>query len=180
MKYYEKSIDSQEVYQGKIINLRLDKVELPNGQNAIREIIEHPGAVAIVAITEEGKVLMVKQFRKACEEELWELPAGKLDPGEEPRETALRELEEETGYRAKNFTHLISFYTSPGFANELLHIYLAEDLMITAQNPDDDEFLSVHQLTWDELRHMLKNGELKDAKTVTGLLMVMAEKGVSL
>lgn len=178
MKYYEKTIDSREIFKGKIVKLRLDKVELPNGDVSSREIIEHPGAVAVVAITPDNKVLLVKQYRKACEQELLEIPAGKLESGEEPLSAVLRELEEETGYRAGNAKKLLSFYTSPGFANELIHIYLAEELTISKQSTDDDEFLTVHQFSWEEINQLIQNGDLKDAKTITGLLMVMAHKGV--
>lgn len=178
MNYTEKTVSSKEIYHGKIINLRLDEVVLPNGKIAGREVVEHPGGVAVVAITPEEEVLLVKQFRKPCEEELWELPAGKLERGEEPAEAALRELEEETGYRADAVAKLISFYTSPGFADEMLHVYLADRLLPTVQNTDEDEFVSVHRKSWAEIREMIAANELKDAKTVTGLLLVMSQRGV--
>lgn len=178
MKYQEKTVKSKEIFRGKIINLRVEQVELPNGKIASREIVEHPGAVAVVAVTSENQVLMVKQYRKACEEELWEIPAGKLDPGESPEDAAVRELEEETGYRAGSLEKLTSVYTSPGFANEMIHIYLAEKLTATEQNPDEDEFLDLYHCTWEQIRELLKSGELKDAKSISGLLMAMGIKGV--
>ncbi|AZR73437.1 ADP-ribose pyrophosphatase [Anoxybacter fermentans] len=180
MKFKEKTIESREIFKGKMINLRLDTVELPNGKISTREVVEHPGAVAVVALTSEEKVLLVRQYRKACEEELLEIPAGKLDPGEDPDDAAIRELEEETGYRAESLKKLVSCYTSPGFADEMVHIYLAENLTPTSQATDEDEFLSIHHFSWQEIIEMLKRGELKDAKTVTGLLMVMVQKGVEL
>lgn len=180
MKFNEKTIESKEIYNGKVVNLRVDTVELPNGKTSKREIVEHPGAVAIVAVTDDDKVLMIRQFRKPCEEELWELPAGKIDPGEEPDKTAARELEEETGYSPGKLEKLISFYTSPGFADEMIHLYLAENLSQTEQSHDEDEFLSLHPMGWEEIRQLFANNELKDSKTVTGLLMAMAEKGVEI
>lgn len=180
MGYHEKTIISREIYQGKMINLCLEEVELPNGQRSTREIVKHPGGVAIIALTPEEKVLFVRQFRKACEEELWELPAGKIDPGENPETTAIRELAEETGYQAENLRPLISFYTSPGFATEMIHVFFTEDLIPLEQNLDEDEFLSVHQFSWAEISQMMKSGEIIDAKTITGLLLVMAERGVEL
>lgn len=178
MNYTEKTIASKEIYHGKIINLRLDDVELPNGKSAKREVVEHPGGVAVVAITPDEEVLLVKQFRKPCEEELWEIPAGKLERGEDPAKAALRELEEETGFKAEKVEKLLSFYTSPGFADEMLHIYLADQLVPTVQSPDEDEFLSVHRKSWTEIREMLAQNELRDAKSVAGLLFVMAQRGV--
>ncbi len=180
MNYLEKTIQTKKIYDGKIINLRVDEVELPNGKTSMREIVEHPGAVAIVAITLEKKVLFVKQFRKAIEEELLEIPAGKLDQGEDPYDAAIRELEEESGYRAEALKKLGSIYTSPGFADEIIHIYLADRLIPTMQNPDEDEFLSVFQFTWEEIQQMIVTGEIKDAKTITGLLMVMSQIGVEI
>lgn len=180
MDYHEKTITSQTIYQGKVIDLHLDEVELPDGQRSTREIVKHSGAAAIVALTAEGKVLFVRQYRKACQDELWELPAGKLDPDETPEIAAIRELAEETGYRAENLRQLLSFYSSPGFSTEKVHLFLAEELRPIQQDLDEDEFLSVHQFSWEEIRKMLKAGQLIDAKTITGLLLVMAERGVEL
>lgn len=177
MDYQEKTLESKEIYHGKIINLRLDQVELPNGQVTFREVVEHPGGAAIVAVTPENKVLFVRQFRKPCETELWEIPAGKLDPGEDPEITARRELEEETGYRAESIEKILSFYTSPGFADEVIHIYFSNQLVPSAQATDDDEFLSVHCFSWSEIEGMLANGEIQDAKTLAGLLLTKARLG---
>ncbi|MCM3465851.1 NUDIX hydrolase, partial [Bacillus licheniformis] len=122
---YEKTISSQTIYEGKVITLKVDEVLLPNGHTAKREIVTHQGAVAVMALTDEGKLVAVRQFRKPLEQVIVELPAGKLEPGEEPLACAKRELQEETGYQAKDYTLLSSFFTSPGFANEILHLYLA-------------------------------------------------------
>lgn len=178
MNYVEKTVSSKEIFHGKVINLRLDEVELPNGKLAHREVVEHPGGVAIVAITSEEEVLLVKQFRKPCEEVLWEIPAGKLERGEDPVKAALRELEEETGFKAETVEKVISFYTSPGFADEVLHIYLADQLTPTAQALDEDEFLSVGRKSWMEIQKMIATNEMKDAKSIAGLLCVMSQRGV--
>ena len=145
----------------------MQTVQLPNGQEAKREVVLHPGAVTVLAITAEDKVLLVRQFRKPCERVLVEIPAGKLEPGEEPLASAKRELEEETGYQAREWQHLNSFYTSPGFADELIHLYVARDLVKTAQNLDQDEFLDVLEVSADELRKMITDQEIYDAKTLT-------------
>lgn len=172
MNYTEKTIETKEIFHGKVIKLRVDQVELPNGKIASREIIEHPGGVAVVAVTPEKEVLLVKQFRKPCEVELWELPAGKLDKGgESPEVAAMRELEEETGFRTDSLHKLLDFYTSPGFANEVIHIYYTDQIKPGTQSPDEDEFLSVHRFSWSEIERMLKAGEIRDAKTVSGILL---------
>ena len=137
---------SQEyLYFGRIINLRVDNVRLPDGMPARREIVEHRDAVAIVPLDQEGQVLLVRQYRKATEQELTEIPAGVIEEGESPEETARRELSEETGLAAKHIKRLAGFYTSPGFSNEYLHVFLATDLSPAAGTPDPDEDIS---LTW--------------------------------
>ena len=137
----EKTISSDRVYTGKTISLRVDTVEIPNRGYKKREIVEHNGAVGIIAITPENKVVLVKQYRKAIEKELWEIPAGKIEPGENPKESAIRELKEETGYSAQSMKLLHKFYTSAGFSNQKIYIYLAENLTPGKQNFDDDEFI---------------------------------------
>ena len=125
MGFEEKTMKSERIYEGKIVNLRVDTVELPDKKYSKREIVEHPGAVGIVPITEDGKIILVKQFRKAVEKPLLEIPAGKIEINEEPKETALRELFEETGYYSNNMEYIIEFYTSPGFSNEKIYLFLA-------------------------------------------------------
>src|SRR5690606_35813809 len=128
-----------------------------NGKTSSREIIKHPGAVAVIAITEEEKILLVEQYRKALERTLIEIPAGKLEKGEDPRESAKRELMEETGYTCENLEHITSFYTSPGFANELVHIYQATGLKQERElQLDEDEFVSVMEVTYDEALNLVK------------------------
>jgi ADP-ribose pyrophosphatase len=166
-KLEEKTINSEQIYQGKIIDLQVDEVSLPNGKTSKREIIKHPGAVAVIALTKEGKIVMVEQYRKALEKSIVEIPAGKLEKGEEPKKTAERELEEETGYGCKNMKHLISFYTSPGFADELVHLYIAEDIykMENASGADEDEFVELLEISLEEAVQMIEEQRIYDAKT---------------
>ncbi|MHB8176403.1 MAG: NUDIX domain-containing protein, partial [Thermoleophilia bacterium] len=121
-------LSTSQIYDGRIINLRLDEVELPDGRHAQREVVEHPGACVIVPVDQQGRVYLVRQYRDAAAEELLELPAGKLEPGEEPLACARRECLEELGLEAGSWTHLASFYSSPGFCDELLHCFLAREL----------------------------------------------------
>lgn len=162
----EKTIDTRTIHEGRIITLTEQTVELPNGKEARREIVLHPGAVTVLAITDDEKILLVRQFRKPCERVLVETPAGKLEPGEEPLASAKRELEEETGYTASEWKKVNAFYTSPGFANELLHGYVATGLTKSVQKLDEDEFLDVIEASADEVERMIDNEEIYDAKTL--------------
>ena len=162
----EKTIKSTGIFKGRVIELYVDEVELPNGKTSTREIIKHPGAVAVIALTKEGKLVLVKQYRKPLERELFEIPAGKLDPGEDPKACALRELEEETGYSCESIEHLVSFSTSPGFADEVLHVYFTDTLIKGEQRLDEDEFLDNHEVTLDEALKLLETKDIFDAKTV--------------
>jgi ADP-ribose pyrophosphatase len=164
----EKTIKSEEIFTGKIISLHLQDVELPNGKQAKREIIKHPGAVAIIALTDENKVVMVEQYRKALERTIVEIPAGKLEKGEDPKYCARRELEEETGYESNSLELLTSFYTSPGFANEIVHVYLAKGLTKkeNAAGLDEDEFVNLEELTLEEAIEYVTEQKIFDAKTI--------------
>ena len=166
-KFEEKTISSEQIFSGKVVRLQVDEVELPNGKTSRREIIKHPGAVAVIAITPEQKMVMVEQYRKALEKAIIEIPAGKLEPGEEPALTARRELEEETGYECQNLELILSFYTSPGFADELVHLYLATGLTKKEQPAacDEDEFVEVLEITVEEAEQYLKEQRIHDAKT---------------
>ncbi|MBL1225326.1 NUDIX domain-containing protein [Enterococcus sp. BWR-S5] len=167
--FEEKTLSRQEIFKGKIIDVAVDEVQLPDGSTAKRELVFHPGAVAIIPITAEDKLMMVKQFRKPLEKVILEIPAGKIDPGETiPIETARRELEEETGYRAHVLEPVAEMYVSPGFANELLHIFYAEGLT-KVENPlaqDEDEVLELYELTLEEAKQEIKSGLICDAKTL--------------
>ncbi|WP_234414164.1 NUDIX hydrolase [Paenibacillus sp. CAA11] len=161
----EKTLSTRSVFEGKVVSLHIDTVELPNGETATREIIRHPGAVAVLAVR-EGRILLVDQYRQALGRCELEIPAGKLEKGEEPSEAAKRELEEETGYRAGKITLLHSFYTSPGFADEIIHLYLAEELTSGEASPDEDEFLELYEVSAEEAKNFITEGRISDAKTV--------------
>lgn len=162
----EKTIQSEEVFTGRVIRLLVDEVELPNGKQAKREIVRHPGAVAIIAITPEQRMVMVRQFRKPLEKTILEIPAGKLEKGEDPLACAKRELIEETGYRAEEMEFVSKFYTSPGFADELLYIYKGLFLTVGEAKPDHDEFVELVELTLEQAFEKIQSGEIIDAKTI--------------
>ncbi|MBC1473459.1 NUDIX hydrolase [Listeria grandensis] len=164
----EKTIKSETIFDGKIIKVVVDDVVLPNGATSKREIVKHPGAVAVIAITPDNKMIMVEQYRKPLENTIVEIPAGKIEPNEDPKWTAGRELEEETGYKTDDLTHLVSFYTSPGFADELLHIYLAGDLQkqVNPLQADEDEFVNIVEVSLDEALQLIEEKVICDAKTV--------------
>lgn len=172
-KFEEKTTNRQVIYEGHIIDVVLDDVLLPNGKMAKRELVFHNGAVAIIGITNEEKILLVRQFRKALEKSILEIPAGKIEKDEtDPLETAKRELEEETGYQAKEMKKVTQFVASPGFCNEELTIYEATGL-VKVDNPlpqDEDEFLEVVALTLDEAKEKIASGEICDAKTTYAML----------
>lgn len=166
-KFEEKTMKTEHIFSGKVISLQVDEVELPNGENSKREIVKHPGAVAIIAITPTNKIVMVEQFRKALEKSIIEIPAGKLEYGEKPISTAARELEEETGYVSGKMEHIISFYTSPGFADEIIHLFLATELK-KKENPafcDEDEFVEVVEVSLEEAQQYIVEQKIYDAKT---------------
>ncbi|MBX0313859.1 NUDIX hydrolase [Planococcus glaciei] len=171
-KFEEKTISSNRIYEGKIINLKVDEVSLPNGNTSKRELVEHPGAVALVALTPDKKIILVEQYRKALERTIVEIPAGKIEKGEAPEVTALRELEEETGYTAEKLDLIQSFSTSPGFADEIIHLYAAEGLSKATSGAvlDDDEFVELMEVSIEEAEQMMKDNRIYDAKTAFAVL----------
>lgn len=175
-QFEEKTISRKPIFKGHVIEVEVQEVELPNGNHSQRELVHHNGAVAIIAFTPENKLVLVRQYRKALEKAIAEIPAGKLEPGEDPLDSAKRELAEETGITANKWSKLISFYTSPGFANELVHIYLAEDLNQGEAYPDDDEFVERLNVTLDEARQMISNEDIHDAKTAYAVQYMMTQK----
>jgi ADP-ribose pyrophosphatase len=170
----ERIVDSRPIYDGRIVRFRLDTVALPDGSTAIREIIGTPGAVVIVPVTDDGQVRMVRQYRSAAGEFLLELPAGTLEPNESPAQAAPRELAEETGDHAARWRRLTGFYTLPGICDEYLHLFLATGLTPGPTNQEADEFIEVVTLPLDEALAMARRGEIRDAKTIIGLLMAGA------
>ncbi|AGB40552.1 ADP-ribose pyrophosphatase [Halobacteroides halobius DSM 5150] len=164
----EEIIKSTKLYEGRIVTLKLDEVRLPNGNKSSREIVEHDGSVAIIPY-QDNKVTLVEQFRAATKEVVLEIPAGKIEINEEVLKCARRELEEETGFRAGSFRKLVQFYTSPGFSNEEITLYLATNLSKYKQQTEADEFLALRKLTIDEVKNRIKAGKFKDAKTIIGL-----------
>ncbi len=172
MEYTEKTLETKEIYKGNIITVQSQIVSLPDGREASRDIVLHPGASVVVPINENGELYMVRQFRKPLDITTLELPAGKLDyVGEDPKECAQRELIEETGLRAKSIKHLISMHTTPGFSNEVIHMYCATGLEQGESDADDDEFLSVERFHVSKLVEMVLNHEITDAKTIIGVLL---------
>lgn len=175
MDFTEKTVKENYIYKGKIINLRKDDVILPDGKPAVREIIEHSGGSAILCV-KNGKVLMVKQFRYPYKEVIWEIPAGKVNKGETPEQTALRELKEEGGLLAEKIEKLFDVYPSPGYTEEVIRIYKAEGLKETENSLDEDEFLTGEWFDIETLKKMVKNNEIKDGKTLIALFWLFSKE----
>ena len=170
MELYEKMVESEEKYRGIIVNVRLDKAQLVNGKLAGREVVEHPGGVCVLPYHEDGTVTVVRQYRYPAQKVVTELPAGKLDKGEHHRSCGLRELEEEVGMVPTEFIYMGSIYTSPGYCDELLHMYLATGLSQGNCHPDEDEFLEIDRIPFADLVEQVMAGEIIDAKTVALVL----------
>ena len=168
----EKLLASKRIYEGRLVNLRQDAVVLSSGRETVREVVEHPNCVAIVAINSEDNVVMVRQFRKPVEGVLLEIPAGVIEPDEEPQQCALRELEEETGYMAGKMERIGGFYSSPGYSTEFLHLFLATDLQRGSTRPDEDEIIEVVSIPWEQIPGLIVAGEVCDAKSIVGLFTV--------
>ena len=170
MELFEKKINSRQVFDGVVVKLYVDDIELPNGKKSVREIIRHPGAVCVIPVTDEGEVIMVRQFRYAFNKVLLEVPAGKLEPNEDPLDAALRELEEESGVMARCVEHIGEIYTTVALIDEKIHVYLATGLTFKNAHPDEDEFLEVEKIPLKTLVDMVMNGEIKDSKTQIAIL----------
>ena len=167
----EKPLSEDLAWSGRIFNINRLQVELPDGRNAVRDVVRHPGAVAIVALTEDGRICLVRQYRTALGRVTVEIPAGKLDPGEDPLEAASRELVEETGMQAEKIAFLTTIASSDGFCDELIHIYMATGLSFSKSSPDADEFINVDLVDLRELIDAVLDGRIEDAKTVVGALI---------
>ena len=163
---------TKNIYNGKVVTLNVDTVRLPNGVTIDLEVIRHQGAAAVVPLKGDGTVVLIRQFRHAAGGFIYEIPAGKLHQGEDPLECAARELEEEIGYRAGRFDLLSSIFTAPGFADEVIHVYLATELMKGVQNLDQDEVLEIVEMPLRDAIGKIEDGSIRDAKTIVGLQAV--------
>lgn len=164
-------MDVEEIHKGRVFRLMREKVQLPTGRTATYEVIRHPGAAAMLPVTDAGEVLLLRQFRHAAGGEIWEIPAGTLNPGESPIECARRELIEETGFSAKVFEPLSSIVPVPGYSDEVLHLFLATGLTPAEQNLDPDEVISVFPVKAERISEMILTGEIRDAKTLCALFL---------
>ena len=169
----EPTIESKDIYQGRIIKLRVDTVQLPSGRTTTREIVEHEDAVCVVPIDENNNVLMVRQYRKAAQLNLLEVPAGGVEAGETPDETVLRELQEEVSVTSGSLRRLSGFWVSPGWATEFMHAYLAMDLTPASLPADDDEYISVERVPLDSIPGLIESGEIQDSKSIASLLLAL-------
>lgn len=176
MNFEEKTIAREYKYQGRIFSIRTDKVLLPNGKESTRDILEHNGGVGIVALDGDGKLILIKQFRKPYDEVIVEIPAGKIEKGEDPLECGIRELEEETGYKPLGMEKLTVMYPSPGYSNEKIYIYFSGKTALGHTNFDPDENIETLHVSFEEAIDMIQDGTIKDAKTAIGILL--AEKHV--
>lgn len=170
MDLVEHKVSGQQLFKGHIIDVHLDQITLPDGKSASREVVYHPGGVAVLPLHQDGTVTVVRQFRYPFGKIITEIPAGKLDKNEEHRICALRELEEETGYVPGKLTYMGALLASPGFTDEILHMYLAQDLTPGDCHPDEDEFLERERVPFDQLFAQVMAGEIQDAKTVAAVL----------
>jgi len=177
MDLIEKTLETKKIFQGKIIGLRVDTVQLPDGRTSTREVVEHNGGVAVVPMLDRETVILVRQFRQAAGRVLLEIPAGTLEVGEDPAECARRELIEEAGYIPGKLTKMFYSYLAPGYSSEKLHTYLAEDLSKDVQNTDSDEFIEIVTLSLEEALALIVSGEIVDSKTICGLLLASRMAG---
>ncbi len=169
---WEKTLKSETIYDGVLLSIKRDTVKLPNGNEAVREWVSHPGAAAVLPVFDDGTVLLVRQYRYPIGRITLEIPAGKLDfPTEEPLTCAMRELSEETGYKAERYTKLTTIGTTVGFSNEYIHIYAAHGLQAGKQHTDDDEFIHVVKLSLTKAVELVKSGDIFDAKSATAILL---------
>lgn len=170
MEFKEEMVSQETVYEGVIVNVRRDKARLMDGRITNREVVEHPGGVAVFAMDDQGRVALVRQYRYPMGEETLELPAGKLEPGEDPRDSGLRELAEETGLVPGTFEDMGGLYSSPGILAERIYLYFAKDLTQGPTHPDDGEFVETVWLPYQDLVDKARRGEIKDGKTLAGIL----------
>jgi len=176
LEFEEKIVASQEIFSGRVIKVKLEEVILPGGDRRKREIVEHPGSVAALPITKEGRFVLIKQYRAAVRETIWEIPAGKIEPGEEPDSALLREMKEEIGAVGGKFCKLSEFYPSPGILNEKIHLYLYWGFDLEEPQPAPGENISVVQVSQLKARKMIQTGEIKDAKSIIAVHMAVENR----
>ncbi len=165
----EKVLSSETIYDGRAVKLRVDTVEMPNGRQTTREIVEHSDCVAIIAIDDEDNILLVSQYREAVDKELLEIPAGGIEPDEDPEAAVIREMQEETGYRPRKLERLGGFYSAPGYCTEFLHLYLATDLVASRLFAEDTEEISLVRVPLAQVPGLIASGTIRDAKSLAGL-----------
>ena len=170
MELFERKLQEKPIFSGRIIQVHVDTVELPNGHTSTREVVNHPGGVGILALDQEDRVLTVTQYRYPYGKTLLEIPAGKLERGEDPYQAALRELREETGARTEKLISLGEIYPTPGYCDEIIRLYFARDLSWGKTDPDDDEFLQIRRIPLDELADEVLSGKVQDAKTAVAVM----------
>jgi len=166
-------LNSETIYDGPVFGVRRDRVREPGGLETTREVITHPGSVVVLPLLPDGRILLIRQYRHATRQYLWELVAGRIDPPESPKQGAARELAEETGYRAKRFTTFLDVFPTPGFLEERMWILLAEGLTPGEANPEDDEKITAKAFSASQIESMIRTGKIRDAKTIAGLLFFL-------
>ena len=159
-------IETENIYKGAILDLNIDRVLFPSGCEKIREVVMHKSAVTVLPVHSDGKISLVRQYRHAVDEDLYEIPAGLIEPGEDPSETAVRELQEEIGYKPGTIEKIFEFYTSPGYSTERIIFFYATDLTPSKLAEDDDEYIKVYDFTLEEIKSMIRSGDIKDGKTI--------------
>ncbi len=179
MRKLARVLESKTIYRGRVVDLRVERVVEPGEVETTREVVYHPGSVVVIPHLADGRLILVRQYRHAVQENLWELVAGGMEPGETPRQSARRELLEETGYHARTIKPLLDFYPSPGILSEKMHLVEAWDLTPSTGQPDEDERIETGFFTVDKLLKMIKRRELRDGKTLVGLLLLLGTKTIS-
>jgi len=174
-EYKEKIIKKDTIYNGRILNIQKRTIKLPSGKTAYREIINHPGSVAIIPLIDKDTVILIEQYRSTLNQKILEIPAGTLEQNEKPEECAKRELLEETGYQAKNIRKVLASYTTPGYSNEEMQFYIATDLTHKGQRLEEDENIKTKMIKLDKINLMINNGVIKDMKTICGISIINSE-----
>lgn len=170
MNFAEETIETQRIFQGRVISLRVEKVRMPDGKLTTREIVSYPNSVACVIRKGKDSLLLIRQYRKSVNQALYEIPAGKVEKGEDPEECVKREVEEEAGYKIGSIRKLAEFYTTPGFCDELMHLFLADAVEETTSHPEADELIETCVISFQEALEMIRTGKIRDAKTILGIL----------